>query len=129
MPGHYVIQSALNHDYEMFFNSEITYRKELDYPPFTRLCRVIFENKDKEELEKECLELEKALNRLTGSSVTAFFQTFEKTPRRADFYRAFLLLKSRETGDLRRTVLLIKKRSRKMRSRFLADMDPVYLGL
>jgi len=129
MPHHYVLQSALAHDYEAFFASELAFRKELGYPPFTRICRIIFENREKSVLEKECKELEKQLERISGPAVTAIFQVFEKTPRRSDFYRAFLLLRSSELRELRRAVFSVKERCRKMKSRILVDMDPAYLGL
>jgi len=129
MPRHYVIQSALTHDYEAFFSSEVAFRKELGYPPLTRLCRIIFENRDQKVLQKECETIEQKLDVISGAEVTAYFQTFEKTPRRSDFYRAFLLLRSADLRELRRAVLSVKGRSRKMSSRVFTDMDPSYLGL
>ena len=129
MPRHYVIRSALTHDYEAFFNAELAFRKELGYPPLTRICRMIFENRDKETLRKECQRLENELSTICGAEVTAFFQTFEKTPRRSDFYRAFLLLRSADLKELRRAVFSVQERTRKMTSRSLTDMDPAYLGL
>jgi len=37
-PGHYCFTSAARHDYEAFFAEEIELRRELAYPPFSRLC-------------------------------------------------------------------------------------------
>ncbi len=39
-PQHYVIQAAAEHNYRMFYNQELQYRKQLGYPPFKRLVRL-----------------------------------------------------------------------------------------
>ncbi len=41
-PEHYAIQAAARHDYALFYNQEITYRRQLHHPPFTRLARLIY---------------------------------------------------------------------------------------
>jgi primosomal protein N' (replication factor Y) len=41
-PDHYVIQAAAKHDYEGFYEQEIAYRRELGYPPFRKLARMVF---------------------------------------------------------------------------------------
>ncbi|MGL4209308.1 MAG: replication restart helicase PriA, partial [Candidatus Adiutrix sp.] len=39
-PDHYALISAAKHDYETFFQNEISIRRELGYPPFARLALV-----------------------------------------------------------------------------------------
>ncbi|OGO00770.1 MAG: primosomal protein N' [Chloroflexi bacterium RBG_13_51_52] len=41
-PEHYAIQAAARHDYVSFYEQEITYRKQLNNPPFTQLARLSF---------------------------------------------------------------------------------------
>jgi primosomal protein N' (replication factor Y) len=41
-PDHYAIRAAANHDYATFYTQEIQLRKELGYPPFRRLARLVF---------------------------------------------------------------------------------------
>ena len=41
-PEHYGIQAAAKHDYALFYDQEINYRRELHNPPFTRLARLIY---------------------------------------------------------------------------------------
>jgi primosomal protein N' (replication factor Y) len=41
-PDHYVIRAAAAHDTEGFYAREIAYRRELGYPPFRRLARLVF---------------------------------------------------------------------------------------
>ncbi len=41
-PEHYAIQAAARHDYTLFYNQEIAYRRQLRQPPFTRLASLIY---------------------------------------------------------------------------------------
>jgi len=47
-PGHYVFDFVRSHDYEGFYAKELEFRRDLSYPPFTRLIRIIlsFRNKN-----------------------------------------------------------------------------------
>ncbi len=41
-PEHYAIQAAAKHDYALFYEQEINYRRQLRNPPFTRLARLTY---------------------------------------------------------------------------------------
>jgi primosomal protein N' (replication factor Y) len=60
-PEHYAIQAAAGHDYAAFYEREIAYRRELGYPPFGRLLRLEFRDKDNAEAEKAALALAERL--------------------------------------------------------------------
>ena len=45
-PFHPAVQSARNADFETFFDQEIEMRREMRYPPFTRLTTVLFKGAD-----------------------------------------------------------------------------------
>jgi primosomal protein N' (replication factor Y) len=45
-PDHYVIQAASQHNYWDFYQQELEYRRELGYPPFSKLVRVEIRNRD-----------------------------------------------------------------------------------
>jgi primosomal protein N' (replication factor Y) len=40
-PEHFSIQAAARHDYEAFYEREIIERRELGYPPFSTLARIV----------------------------------------------------------------------------------------
>lgn len=46
--AHPVLQWVKDHDTRSFYLSEITYRQQFDYPPFSRLIRIIFRHKDEQ---------------------------------------------------------------------------------
>lgn len=41
-PEHYAIQAASKHDFKAFYAKEIAYRREMGYPPFRRMIRILF---------------------------------------------------------------------------------------
>jgi primosomal protein N' (replication factor Y) len=45
-PDHYAIQAAARHDYAGFARRELAYRRQLGYPPFSRLVALRFSHKD-----------------------------------------------------------------------------------
>ena len=45
-PGHYAIQAAAGHDYAGFYRQELAYRRQLGYPPFSRLVALRFSHQD-----------------------------------------------------------------------------------
>ena len=40
-PDHYSVQCAVSQDYLAFYQQELEYRRELKYPPFSRLANII----------------------------------------------------------------------------------------
>jgi primosomal protein N' (replication factor Y) len=51
-PEHYVFEYVLNHNYHKFYEKEIELRRELSYPPFSKLLRIIISFKTKESAQK-----------------------------------------------------------------------------
>lgn len=41
-PQHYAVQAASRHDYAEFYRQELAFRRELGYPPFKRLVRLVY---------------------------------------------------------------------------------------
>jgi primosomal protein N' (replication factor Y) len=51
-PEHYVFDYVRNHDYKGFYQREIEFRKELSYPPFSRLIRIVLSFTNKGEAKR-----------------------------------------------------------------------------
>jgi primosomal protein N' (replication factor Y) len=47
-PNHFAILSATQQDFETFYNQEISFRKSLNYPPFSRMAQLKISGKDRE---------------------------------------------------------------------------------
>ncbi|HZU08079.1 MAG TPA: primosomal protein N' [Chloroflexota bacterium] len=53
-PQHYAIQAARQHDYRLFFERELAFRREHAYPPFRRLARLLYTDPDETRCWREC---------------------------------------------------------------------------
>jgi primosomal protein N' (replication factor Y) len=53
VPEHYVIRAAAQHDYAEFYQREVRLRKDLGYPPFRRLMRLVYRHASAERAEAE----------------------------------------------------------------------------
>jgi primosomal protein N' (replication factor Y) len=56
-PGHYAIQAAARHDYAAFYQRELEYRRQMGYPPFSRLVRLEIRRYDPDQAEAEAVRL------------------------------------------------------------------------
>ncbi|MFV1857896.1 MAG: primosomal protein N' [Anaerolineales bacterium] len=59
-PEHYAIQAAAQHNYDAFYEAELEMRRQLEYPPYKRLARLIFRHTSEEAAQS-------AAERMAGS--------------------------------------------------------------
>jgi len=52
-PDHYAITAAAKHDYAAFYQKEIAYRRDIAYPPFRRLVRILFRFPNETQAQRE----------------------------------------------------------------------------
>lgn len=125
-PQSEVIKAFLNQDYQSFFESELKNRKELNYPPFTRLINIIASSKEAEvgwkELERIRQLLEKNFPMILGPSPCPI----EKVK---GWLRQHLLIKyfPEEEEKVKKTLKEVVKFSPTSDLRLIVDVDPVTL--
>jgi primosomal protein N' (replication factor Y) len=51
-PEHYAIQAAARHDFFAFASKELAFRREQNYPPFSRLARLLFRDADARRVQR-----------------------------------------------------------------------------
>jgi len=68
-PEHYSIKMALEHNYRSFYEKEMEFRRDLNYPPITNLVAILVRGKDEEKVitasEKIGSLLKREINRAT----------------------------------------------------------------
>lgn len=52
-PDHYAIATAARHDYAAFYQREIAKRRDIGYPPFRRLVRILFRYPNETQAQRE----------------------------------------------------------------------------
>jgi primosomal protein N' (replication factor Y) len=63
-PDHYSIRRAQEHDYEGFYNDEMPFRQQLNYPPYSRLIGLHFSSLSKEKGARTVVRIGEAARRL-----------------------------------------------------------------
>lgn len=56
-PDHYAIRAASSHDYVGFYRQELAFRRQLRYPPFSRLVALRYSDKDPHRCQAEATRL------------------------------------------------------------------------
>jgi primosomal protein N' (replication factor Y) len=60
-PEHYAIQAAAGHDYALFFDREIEYRRQLRNPPFSQLASLIYTHTNDTRCQREADRMKRRL--------------------------------------------------------------------
>jgi primosomal protein N' (replication factor Y) len=68
-PGNYAIAAAAKHDYEGFYHQEMKFRRELGYPPFSRLISLLVTGREKGQAERTAEDLGKFLRKRLSREV------------------------------------------------------------
>jgi primosomal protein N' (replication factor Y) len=101
-PEHYAIQAAAKHDYESFYRQEIENRKELNYPPFSKLISLLVAGQEESKVIKISEDIEKFLKRRIPDEVLGPAPAI--IPKLRGHFRYRILLKGQNLGKMRRAV-------------------------
>ena len=132
MPDHYGIQAAKNHDYVGFYNQEIMFRKELNYPPLSHVATILVRGTAEEEVINTANDLRSILDSIQADH----FPNIEvRGPVAAPLskikakHRWHLLIKCESSDDLREAIHTMNQSTR---TNFtptsvekIVDIDPI----
>jgi len=124
-PHHFSILAAAKHDYEKFYDEEIVSRKELMYPPFVSLVKVVVRHRNDEVAGKAAAELAEAIRAEDRDALVAG-PAPAPISRVRGYFRYNILLKG---TDKKRMCGLLKKvlaHFRRQHGVLIAvDVDPI----
>ena len=107
-PFHPAVQSARTADFETFFDQEIEFRREMRYPPFTRLTAVLFKGKDEAAVDACSKDFAAKLKAKLPPSVRQTGPAPAPLAKAKNYFRAQLLLfaaTSKDAGPVLRAFL------------------------
>jgi primosomal protein N' (replication factor Y) len=126
-PEHYAFRYIKNHDYEGFYEEEIKMRRELFYPPFSRLIRLIFSFAIRPQ-DTDIAKIRNATAKADSRTITVLGPArapLEKIKRR---WRWHVILKGTDPVLMRNKVWTIISECREMKGlKIEVDADPVNL--
>lgn len=133
-PRHYTLQHVVDHDFAKFYRQESEERKELDYPPFSRLALVEFKSKNEARVEQEAGRFAQLLRSLPGT-FTVLGPSPAVISKISNQYRWHIIIKNLKSKDpagaelrhaLRKTLGAFRQKSR-AGTKLTIDVDPVGL--
>lgn len=124
------LKNAQEQNYEEFYKNEIELREMLDYPPYSKMIRVVLSSKDDFRAEKSALEIELALSDyIKKLSLDETILILGPCPcvinRIKEEYRYNIIIKNKLSENGHRTILRFLK-SIKLPSdiKMVVDIDP-----
>ena len=128
-PHHPAIQAALRMDYTAFSKQDLTFRKELAYPPFTHLVLITFKGKNEPEVRETTEQFFNALERIIPDSVSIAPPVPASLARAKGFWRYQIMLRSEHTVRMTRPIrFLLPRFPRPKEVACLIDVDPLSLS-
>jgi len=128
-PGHYVVLKAQEHDYEGFYRKELPLRKQLAYPPFSRLIGLHFSCLKKEEGRKAVAKIgsraREMARAITGGKMDVIGPAESPLSRIRGRYRWQLLLRGKEVGPLHLMAKRLMEGAGRDGLEIQGDVDPV----
>lgn len=99
-PSHYAVQTAVNNDYDAFWQKEIAMRKNNYYPPFCRILRLLFTSHEQQSAFAEATNaaqlIKKHMESYKDTVVTVSSAPIEKLH---DKFRSHVVVRYSSTDD------------------------------
>ncbi|HHT9138713.1 MAG TPA: replication restart helicase PriA, partial [Candidatus Wunengus sp. YC60] len=127
-PRHYSITYAAAHDYDGFAKKELEYRKQLNYPPFGKLTRIVFRSRTEDKAkEKSSIVTEKLkeIAKTNGNQLEILGPSPAPVMKINDMFRWHLLLRAQSHNSIHNALQGISdmlKPSKSVQS--MVDVDP-----
>lgn len=134
-PDHYSLRHATSHDFAGFYREELEYRRELDYPPFSRLVLVEFRGEQENEVGHHIKKFAEHLLPQAGKYFSVLGPSDAAIPKIKNQFRKHLIIKNFKATDpagARLRTVLVKAREyylssalgKNRRVQMTIDVDP-----
>lgn len=126
-PQHYVFKYVQNHDYKSFYAEEIALRRELNYPPFSRIISLRLsstKNDHLREFAENFARLAKNINKQHGNKVEIIGPAPSPLAKIKSRFRFQTLLKSDKIKTLRQLAKELLSAAEKSAVKIAVDVDP-----
>jgi len=124
-PSHYAIQTALTQNYISFAEQELAFRKQLNYPPYGKLLRVLLEGANEEEVQAKA---EQICELCQFPNVEILGPVPTPIPKIKDRFRYHILIKAMNSQDIHQIAKKLQAQIQiSDKIRIHLDVDPIHL--
>ncbi|SMC56022.1 primosomal protein N' [Sporomusa malonica] len=122
-PEHYAVTAGAAHNYQAFYQEEIVFRRQLDYPPFSNLIKITVQAGDEITVHRNAnllaIELTQSLTKTDSAIIGPFPASVNKIK---DVFRVNILIKTQGLSTVTRQLSALGMASRRD---LIVDIDPV----
>lgn len=122
LPKHPVIQAAANDDYISFYETEISSRECFEYPPFSKMVRLLFRSRDEAAVWRAATEAFTALQQELPQSYTLYPVTTPGYAKIDEVFRVQFFVRGPSHAGMRAAIGKIRVSSP---VRLSVDIDPI----
>ncbi len=130
-PEHYSITHASLHDYDGFAKKELEYRRQLYYPPYGRLARIVLRGEKDENVKEKSIHISEKLReaiKLYGGKADILGPAPAPIARVKDKYRWHIIVKADNIEKVRMVLKNIVNENRQSKKvQIIIDVDPQML--
>ncbi len=98
-PEHYSLKHVASHDFLAFYREELEYRRELDYPPFSRIVLIEFKGEKENEVHHHAKKFAELLQPSTSKYFTVLGPADAAIPKIKNRYRKHVIVKDLKATD------------------------------
>ena len=123
-PEHYAVSCGIRQDYESFYRQELSLRKQLFYPPFSRLLKLLFQNEEEAKARTHAMELVQSFSaqRLDNKKHQIIGPSPAVISCYRGIYRFVVLIK---TDDIETILHFLREKEMQFRTDVAIDIDPI----
>jgi len=122
-PDHYALLAAQEHDFQAFYTQEIAFRRQIGYPPFSRLVRFVYTSGSDDRGRRAADQLAAEIRRLAAGLDLGDWGIIGPAPaffhRQRNRFRWHLLLRAADPAPLLEALRLLPG--------WALDVDPVHV--
>jgi len=127
-PDHYVFNFVRNHDYTGLYQKEIELRKELSYPPFSRMIRIILNFRHKGSIKEAIESILNSIKKLKPHNIEILGPAPAPIEKLKNLWRWHIIFKGKTAKSIRHSTLEILEAIKDIKGiRVEVDVDPINL--
>ncbi|WP_024654236.1 replication restart helicase PriA [Borrelia persica] len=127
-PDYYAIKYAYEGKYEEFYQEEIKIRKELNYPPFRKIVRIVVRSQKQETAKHKCLEFFEKSKEILDDKIEYLGPSKAPMSKISKYYRYNIIYLSKTFTPLEKLIQYTKERIKNTKDTYI-EIDYYPLSL
>lgn len=128
-PQHYAIQAASQHNYPLFYQQELLFRKELRYPPFSRLANLICTSPHEAQAADGAKRLAETLKRFCPQDIEIIGPAPASIPKLKAQYRHHVVLRTPTEFPVQQLIYkALQSLPTALRPLVVVDVEPINMA-